>query len=242
MGLGAELRTLYHILFSRVRGKDHQERLESFYRGQADSYDSFRRKLLHGREEMMQALEIPPGGRLLDLGGGTGSNIEYLGARRESLERVTIVDLCPSLLEAARRRIADRGWANCTTALADVTTFEPEGGPVDIITFSYSLTMIPDWFRAMERALALLKPGGTIGVVDFYVSRKWPTEGMRRHWNLTRLFWRSWFASDNVFLSPDHVPWLQSHFQTLRLEERFGRVPYMLGLKAPYYIFIGKKP
>ena len=52
---------------------------------------------------------------------------------------------------------------------------------MDVVTFSYSLTMIPNWFQALERAYAALKPGGMIGVVDFYISRKWPAPGMRRH-------------------------------------------------------------
>lgn len=242
MGLTTDLRTLYHVVFARARGASHQERLEAFYKGQAAGYDDFRRRLLHGREEMMRALEVPPGARLLDLGGGTGSNIEALGDRLASFDKVTIVDLCPSLLEAARRRIARLGWANVETALADVTTYDPPGGPVDVVTFSYSLTMIPDWFSALERAVALLRPGGVIGVVDFYVSRKWPAGGMARHAALRRWFWRSWFACDNVLLSPDHLPWLQAHFHTLRLTESRGRVPYLLGLKAPYYIFLGRKP
>ena len=78
-------------------------------------------------------------------------------------------------------------------------------------------------------------------MVDFYISRKWPGPGLRRHSSFQRFFWPSWFACDNVFLSPDHLPWLQCHFQTVRLEVRTGRVPYLLGLKAPYYIFVGRK-
>jgi S-adenosylmethionine-diacylgycerolhomoserine-N-methlytransferase len=242
MGIASDLRTLYHLTCKRVRGNSHQERLEAFYRHQADGYDDFRRRLLHGREEMMQALDLPEGGRLLDMGGGTGANIEFLGPRRETLDSVTIVDLCPSLLEAARRRIEHNGWSNVRTALADATTFEAEDGPVDAVTFSYSLTMIPDWFLALERAAAVLKPGGTIGVVDFYVSRKWPAAAMRRHSLFQRFFWPAWFGLDNVFPSPDHLPWLQARFQTVRLEERLGKVPYLLGLKAPYYLFVGRKP
>jgi len=241
MGLASDLRTLYNLTLRRARGNSHQERLEAFYRHQADGYDDFRKRLLHGREELMQALEVPAGGRLLDMGGGTGSNIAALGEKRALLERITIVDLCPSLLEAARRRIDEQGWTNVTTVLADVTTYEPDGGPVDVVTFSYSLTMIPDWFRALAQAVRLLKPGGMIGVVDFYISRKWPAPGMRKHSRFQRFFWPAWFGMDNVLLSPDHLPWLQSHFQTVRLEERLARVPYMLWLKAPYYIFLGRK-
>jgi S-adenosylmethionine-diacylgycerolhomoserine-N-methlytransferase len=241
MGLTSDLRILYNLTCKRVRGKTHQERLEAFYHHQADGYDDFRKRLLHGREEMMRALDLPAGARLLDMGGGTGANVAFLGEQLARLERVTVVDLCPSLLETARKRIEHEGWMNVDTALADVTTFEPEGGAVDAITFSYSLTMIPDWFRALERALHLLKPGGTIGVVDFYVSRKWPAPGLRRHSGFQRFFWPTWFGFDNVFPSRDHLPWLQSHFQTVRLEERLGRVPYLLGLKAPHYIFVGRK-
>jgi S-adenosylmethionine-diacylgycerolhomoserine-N-methlytransferase len=241
MGLASDLRTIYNLTCKRVCGDTHQERLEAFYHTQADGYDDFRRRLLHGREEMMQALELPAGGRLLDLGGGTGSNIAALGERRALLERITIVDLCPSLLETAQRRITAEGWANVSTALADVTTYEPEGGPVDAVTFSYSLTMIPNWFRALERAEQLLRPGGIIGIVDFYISRKWPAAGLRRHSRFQRWLWPTWFGVDNVFLSPDHVPWLQSHFDTVRLDERLGHMPYMLGLKAPYYLFLGRR-
>ncbi len=241
MSLTSDLRVLYHLAFGRAKGASHAERLESFYAGQAGAYDDFRRRLLHGREEMMASLDLPPGGRLLDLGGGTGANLEALGDRLATLESATVIDLCPALLDEARRRVERHGWGNVQVVQADVTTYQPEGGPVDAVTFSYSLTMIPDWFLALERAHELLKPGGTIGVVDFHVARKWPAPGARRQWALTRWFWRTWFGMDNVFLSPDHLPWLQAHFETVRLEERKGRMPYMLGLKAPYYLFVGRK-
>jgi S-adenosylmethionine-diacylgycerolhomoserine-N-methlytransferase len=242
MGLASDLRVLYRLAFARVRGDTHAERLEAFYRHQAPGYDDFRKRLLHGREEMIQALEVPEGGHLLDMGGGTGSNAELFGERLSRLGSMHIVDLCPSLLTTAEERIQHHGWVNVHTAHADATTYVPTRAPVDVVTFSYSLTMIPDWFRAMQHAWNLLRPGGTIGVVDFYVSRKWPAPGLRRHSGLQRLFWQAWFGMDNVFLSPDHLPYLQAHFETVRLEERKGKVPYLLGLQAPYYIFIGRKP
>ena len=43
-------------------------------------------------------------------------------------------------------------------------------------------------------------------VVDFFVARKWPAEGLKKHPWSTRTMWQSWFANDNVFLSPDHIP------------------------------------
>ena len=241
MGIAADLKMLYHLAFAKVAGKTHQARLEAFYAAQAEGYDSFRKRLLHGREEMMRSLDLPAGGRLLDMGGGTGSNLEQLGDRLPILDRATVVDLCGPLLETAKKRIAEKGWKNVDTALADVTTYAPDYGQADAITFSYSLTMIPDWVRALEQAWALLKPGGVIGIVDFYVARKWPADGMAKHTAFQRAFWPWWFGMDNVYPSPDHIPWLQSRFQQEKLAEGLGKVPYM-PFRAPYYVFVGRKP
>lgn len=236
-----ELGTLYHILFSRVKGATHAERLESFYAGQAGGYDDFRKRLLHGREEMIRRLDFRPGDVWVDMGGGTGSNIEALGEKVRELGKVYIVDLTPSLLTVARRRIADRNWKNVEAVAGDATCFEPVEGLVDVVTFSYSLTMIPDWFSAIEQAFRILKPGGLIGVTDFQVSRKHPVEGNVRHGWLTRTFWPAWFASDNVFLSPDHLPFLQRHFDCRFLAQKRGRPPYLPFVTVPYYTFIGSR-
>ncbi|GAB4132488.1 class I SAM-dependent methyltransferase [Thermopirellula anaerolimosa] len=241
MGVLADIKILYRMVFHPGRGADHAERLESFYAAQADNYDSFRKRLLQGREELWRALGIPQDGVWVDLGAGTGANAENFGPGIENLRRIHLVDLSPSLLEVAKRRIADRGWSNVVTHVADATRFRPEE-PADVVTFSYSLTMIPDWFAALENAFAMLKPGGRIGVVDFYVSRKFPAEGLRRHGTFSRLFWTFWFNYDNVFPSPDHIPYLQRHFDTVLLEEHRAKVPYLPFAKAPYYIFVGQKP
>jgi S-adenosylmethionine-diacylgycerolhomoserine-N-methlytransferase len=241
MGLLSDLRIIYHMAFARGGGS-HGDRLEAFYRRQAGAYDDFRKRLLHGRKEMIQSLDVPEGARALDMGGGTGSNLEYFGDRLHRFGAITIVDLAPSLLRVAEERVARHGWTNVRTVVADATAYVPEGGPVDLVTFSYSLTMIPDWFRAIDHAHAVLKPGGLVGVADFYVSRKWPAPGRRRHCSFQRAFWPRWFSTDNVFLSPDHLPYLEARFATVRLEEHLGRMPYMAGLRAPYYVFVGRKP
>ena len=241
VGLASDLRILYHLALKPVRGSDHAARMENFYAGQAEAYDDFRKRLLHGRQELWNLIQAPAGGTWLDMGGGTGANLDYFGDRLASLGKVYVLDLSHSLLEIAKKRIAAKGYTNVETVEADATTFQPPGGPVDVVTFSYSLTMIPDWFAAIENALSLLKPGGQIGVVDFYVSRKYPTDGLTRHRWLTRTFWPTWFAFDNVFPSPDHVPFLHKHFDVLHFEEHKAKVPYIPLLRMPYYLFVGRK-
>ena len=238
----ANLKTLYHLTLAPVRGDTHQQRMENFYASQAGHYDAFRDKLLHGRAELFSAIQAPEGAVWLDVGGATGANIEHCAPQLPRVSKVWIVDLSPSLLKIAEDRIKARGWRNVQTLQADATNLDPPQRPVDVITFSYSLTMIPDWCAALERAFDLLKPGGIIGVVDFYVSHKYPPPARAKHGWLTRTFWPAWFACDNADLSPDRLTWLLRKFQTIRLDERHGPLPWLPFTRVPFFTFIGRKP
>ncbi|MDA7905568.1 class I SAM-dependent methyltransferase [bacterium] len=242
MAFISDMKVLYHMLVKPVRGDNHAERMESFYGGQATAYDDFRKRLLKGREELWAAIPRPTDGIWVDMGGGTGANIENLADDIESFKKVYVVDLSESLLNVATDRFAARGWKNAEAIAADATKFRPPEGQADVVTFSYSLTMIPDWFSAIENALAMLKPGGHIGVVDFYVGRKHPPAELQKQRWLARSLWQPWFATDNVFPSPDHLPFLRSHFEQTHLIEARNRMPYVPLLKTPYYQFIGRKP
>ena len=235
-----DLKVLYHLV-KPIQGNSHQERLENFYQGQAHAYDTFRKRLLQGREELYRSLVEYPGDLWLDLGGGTGSNLETIGTKLNQLQKVYIVDLCPSLLAIAKQRIANNNWSNVETVEADVTQFLLSESAADIVTFSYSLTMIPDWFAAIDRAYQLLKPGGIIGVVDFYVARKHPLKNWSAHSLLARHFWPTWFDKDNVFLSSEHAPYLHYRFEPIQFIEKMSTLPFLPGLKVPYYLFVGRK-
>lgn len=241
MALLQDLKILYHLALRPVRGKNHAERMENFYSGQADAYDDFRKRLLHGREELFQKISLPEGGVWVDLGGGTGANLEFIRESVPRLRSAYVVDLATSLLTVASQRFAKNGWDHVKAIEGDATAWQPPEGGADVVTFSYSLTMIPDWFGAIENALRMLKPGGVIGVVDFYTARKHAAEGLKRHSWFTRSFWPVWFASDNVFPSPDHLPFLRSHFDTVWSQESYSKVPYIPIIRTPYYQFIGRK-
>lgn len=246
MSIVTDLKVLYKVALAPIHGASHPERLESFYSDQAEHYDRSRAGLLHGRRELMESLPAPRGGVWVEMGGGTGENLEHLGRRRERLSRIYVVDLSPSLLAIAQRRKDTSEWINVELAKADATTFAPPAGPADVVTFSYSLTMIPDWFKAIDRAWEILRPGGSIGVVDFYVSRKHPARGRARHPWTTRTLWPAWFASDNVFLTPEHVEYLHHRFEPVEFSEHLGEhrvvTRYAPAVRIPFYRFIGTKP
>ncbi len=230
MGFAADARVLAALARGMPRGGSHAARLERFYRPQARDYDGFRARLLHGREEMLELTDPHRDARLVELGAGTGGTIALLGGRLRALGSIELVDLCPALLAVARERHA--GAPNVRCVEADATAWRP-AAPTDRVLLSYALTMIPDWRGAIDNAVAMLAPGGRIGVVDFHVP---PAQAP-----FARAFWTRWFAHGGVRLSADHLPYLRARFDTVACFERSGRVPYLPGLAAPYYVFVGRK-
>ena len=233
-----DLRILLSLLRGLPRGGSHAENLEAFYGPQADHYDAFRERLLAGRRDLIRMLAPPGGARVVELGGGTGQNLGYFGDGLARLARVEIVDLCPALLARARARAGC--WPNVRVVEADATTWRPSE-PADVVYLSYALTMIPDWQAVIDNAIAMLRPGGLLGVVDFYISAADPAPGMVRHDAFTRFFWPRWFAHDGVRLSPEHLPRLRTLLPDHVAHERRAPVPYLPGLRVPYYLFVGRR-
>jgi S-adenosylmethionine-diacylgycerolhomoserine-N-methlytransferase len=229
---------LQRLLRGMPRAESHAASLTAFYAPQADAYDRFRERLLQGRAELIERLDIPERAHVVELGGGTGRNAEFFGARLSRIETLEIVDLCKPLLAAARERA--RRIPMLRAIEADATTYQPEH-PVDAVYFSYALTMIPDWRAAIANALAMLKPGGVLGVVDFYVSEARPAAGCARHDTLTRWFWPAWFGHDGVRVSSEHLPELCRLMPDHTFVEARAKVPYLPVGRVPYYVFVGRK-
>jgi len=236
MGLG-DAQVLLRLVRGQPRRGTLAERLQAFYGPQAAHYDAFRERLLQGRAALMARLDPPPGASVVELGAGTGRNLEFLGDRLADLGPVELVDLCPALLEQARRRTRDLPGVRVVEA--DAVSYRPQC-LVDLVYFSYSLTMIPDWAGALHNALSMLKPGGALGVVDFYVSEPAPPDGLVRHGPLTRWFWPRWFAHDGVYPNAERLRVLRTLLPDHQLTEHLAPVPYLPGLRVPYFIFVGR--
>ncbi len=237
--LFSDAAVLVQLMRGQSRTGTHAERLQAFYAPQAARYDTFRDRLLHGRRELIELLDPMPGDRVVELGGGTGANLDFFGQKRlRQLDRFELVDICPALLDVARRRSAQ--LENVHIIKADAVSYQPQE-PVDIVYLSYAVTMIPDWEQAIENAITMLRPGGKLGVVDFYVSSTDPPPGLVRHEALTRWFWPRWFMHDGVYLSSGHLATLLKRLDVVTLLERRAAVPYLPGFRVPYYVFTGRK-
>ncbi|OMP81977.1 hypothetical protein BK809_0006286 [Diplodia seriata] len=204
----------------------------------------------------------------VDVGGGTGWNIEQMAQFVDVpgfFRSVYLVDLSPSLCDIARARFAHLGWTNVKVICQDARTFhladhepvhetavihgymsEARTNPfgAELVTMSYALSMIPEFYPVIDSLSSLLSPNGIIGVIDFYVqskvdfqSRNYVGGVIDRHcmW-LSRVFWRTWFEIDRVNLEPARRDYLEYKFGTiLNVNAR----NHFLGVRIPYYVWVG---
>src|SRR5262249_27745971 len=134
-------------------------------------YDLTRKYYLAGRDELIGLLAPPPGGRVLEVGCGTGRNLVRAAEAWPQAEFFGI-DLSDAMLATARQAVQRSGVGHrITLAHADATQFDPAllfGVPSFArVVFSYSLSMIPDWPAALAQGLRWLPPGGELHIVDF---------------------------------------------------------------------------
>ena len=234
----ADLRILASMAKGLPTSGGAASQLDSFYGPQAEHYDRFREQLLHGRAEMLQALSIQPHQNIAEIGAGTGRTVEFYRDQLDSLGHVDLVDLCEPLLQRATARLQNH--PKVAVHHADACTWRP-AQLLDRVYFSYSLSMIPPWFAAIDNAHKNLALGGMIGVVDFQVAPRGGSSRGFRQSKLGRFFWPFWFDHDGVRLNADLLAYLQYRFETVEVRELRSPIPYMPGLQVPYFIFIGRK-
>ncbi|MER9326147.1 class I SAM-dependent methyltransferase [Mesorhizobium sp. M0488] len=150
---------------------NHAELMDGVYRWQRHIYDLTRKYYLLGRDRLIEGLEVPTGGTVLELGCGTGRNI-ILAARRYPDARFFGLDISAEMLETAGAAIAREDLSGrVTLARGDATDFDTNAlfgsERFDRIFVSYSLSMIPGWEKTVAAALAALAPAGSLHVVDF---------------------------------------------------------------------------
>jgi S-adenosylmethionine-diacylgycerolhomoserine-N-methlytransferase len=159
-------------------GGNHADLMDDVYRWQRHVYDLTRKHYLLGRDRMIDRLEAPAGGSVLELGCGTGRNIA-LAARRYREARWFGLDISAEMLATARMALARNGLADrARLAQGDATDFDAEvlfgQHDFDRVFISYSLSMIPDWQACITQALAAVKPGGSLHIVDFGSQERLP--------------------------------------------------------------------
>jgi ubiquinone/menaquinone biosynthesis C-methylase UbiE len=179
-GGGAELA---HALLAQLNTGDRiiardRERLASvraaraaaaqkYFREHAAEWDRIRK--LHVADAAVEdairaALATRPFRSLLDLGTGTGRMLELFGPQ---IERGLGLDLSLDMLLLARDRLERAGLRHCSVRQGDIYDVPLPDGSFDAVIIHQVLHYLDDGARAVKEAARVLRPGGSLLVVDF---------------------------------------------------------------------------
>lgn len=159
----------------------------SFFGRIAGEWDDVRGELF-GSAFTAQALLalLPEQWVVADLGCGTGNAAELLAPH---VREVIAVDRSGPMIEAARKRLA--ALSNVRFVEGDLTAIPLENGSIDAATCSLVLHHVPDPVAALTEVRRVLRPGGTVLVVDMF-----------EH---DRMIYRSTMGHQHLGFSPETV-------------------------------------
>ena len=113
------------------------------------------------------------GGRILEVGVGTGISLPDYGARN----RLFGVDLSEPMLRSAQERVAELGLRNVEgLAVMDAEHLAFPDASFDVVVAQYVITTVPHPEATLDEFARVLKPGGEI----MLVSRVGAEAGLRR--------------------------------------------------------------
>jgi demethylmenaquinone methyltransferase/2-methoxy-6-polyprenyl-1,4-benzoquinol methylase len=137
----------------------------------ARRYDLLNRLMSFGvdqrwRNKTVDALELKPGGRVLDLATGTG-DLALKVLRRHPQTSVVGVDPSVGMLEVGRRKVAEAGLgAQCELQVGDAQELPFPAGSFDGVCIAFGIRNVPDRKRALREMGRVTKPDGRIAILE----------------------------------------------------------------------------
>lgn len=131
----------------------------------ASSYDAtFGRIVGHYHWHIARFVEEVGAQRVLEIGVGTGLSLRHYPAGISVLG----VDICPRMLEKARRRQANGTSADVELQLVDGEALPYEPGTFDAVVLPFVISVTPDPKRLLAEAFRVLEPGGHLLIVNHF--------------------------------------------------------------------------
>jgi len=126
-------------------------------------YDLLNRMMTFGfdsiwRRRVIKKAHLPLGGRLLDVGAGTG-DIAFTAIHKEPTVRVTAADFSLGMMKKGRSRPGGNQIPWCST---DALQLPFADGTFDAVTSGYLIRNVVNPLRAFQEQLRVLKPGGRV--------------------------------------------------------------------------------
>lgn len=210
--------------FESLSEAEQNSTMQRYYRLQSKIYDATRWSFLFGRNQIIREIPLDPQGswNILEVGCGTGYNLINL-AKRFPNAKLTGLDVSTDMVELSKKNTLAFGERVNVIEQPYTLGDTAWNGQLDLVLFSYSLTMInPQWKDLILQAKADLKPGGYVAVTDFHDSRN--------------LWFKKHMANNHVRMDSHLTPLLSQEFTPV---VNLVKLAY-LGVWE-YMVFVGRK-
>jgi phosphatidylethanolamine/phosphatidyl-N-methylethanolamine N-methyltransferase len=162
----------------RIRQLMHIQAVKAAYRRYARIYDViFGAVLQPGRRAVLEALNLKPRDRVLEVGVGTGISLPLYPPD----VRITGVDVSLEMLEKARARVERAKLSNVEALLemdAEAMTF-PDAS-FDKVVAMYVVSVVPRPEKLLEELHRVCRPDGDIFIVNHFQSENPIVGGLER--------------------------------------------------------------
>ncbi len=156
---------------ANLPGAERVRYVQAMFARIAHRYDLMNRLMTAGqdlawRREVIRQAGLPPGGRLLDLGAGTG-DLVFEALRQHPACRPVAADLTIEMMRVGQRRQAGRVDGNAVDwSAVNALRLPFPCESFDAIVSGFLLRNVPDLRQALVEQVRVLKPGGRFVALD----------------------------------------------------------------------------
>jgi phosphatidylethanolamine/phosphatidyl-N-methylethanolamine N-methyltransferase len=147
------------------------------------------------KRRAVDALELAPGARVLDVGTGTGAIIPYAASKLKD-GKIVGIDFSEKMVARANKRIAKLGIGTKAEAkVEDATALSFPVASFDAALATFAFTSFPEPEKAMREVARVLKPGAKFSVLDTGKPEGKPT---LRYKYLKAVMWRAGYTDISI--------------------------------------------
>ena len=152
----------------------HESKL---YSDLAPLYDKTFGKIFFSRlRSVIEALDIPRGARVLEVGAGTGISFPTYPRHCE----VIGIDLAPDMLARAQEKILENDWSHIQVEEMNALDLKFPDNSFDYVMAFHVISVVPDPARMLAEARRVCRPGGVITIINHFRSPNPAIERLQR--------------------------------------------------------------
>lgn len=144
----------------------HHSRIYSDLAGMYDHV--FTRVFARRIDQVVKGLRIPPSGKVLEVGIGTGLSVDAYPAHAD----VIGIDLSQEMLDRAAHKMDPARHSHIRLQQGDALNLEFEDESFDFVMAFHVITVVPDPKKMLEEMVRVCRRGGKIVIINHFSSER----------------------------------------------------------------------